>query len=125
MTAKVTKAGCGHKGGRHGFGKVVLGMRGTARNDIEGAPTPNYVIVRTWYSQKIDGVWVDGGFATATSQTHPDGYAYSFDGFLQSAWHVPSADHPRMKMLVRTEFWDDLHDGDVLLYKVSTRTAAC
>jgi hypothetical protein len=123
--AQLNKAGCGHRGGQHGFGKVVLGMRGYARNDMDEATTPNYIVVISRYQQKIDGVWVEGGVASATSPTYADGYAYTFQGFLQSALHFESADHPLTRMLIRVEFWDDLPAGDVLLGKVSTRSAAC
>jgi hypothetical protein len=123
--AQLNKAGCGHRGGQHGFGKVVLGMRGYAHNDMDDAITPNYIVVISRHQQKIDGVWVEGGLASATSPTYADGYAYTFQGFLQSAMHFESADHPLTRMLIRVEFWDDLPTGDILLGKVSTRTAAC
>lgn len=123
--AEVPKAACTNYKGKHGFGRVVLHMRGFALNNVADAPTPNYIIVTGRYEQKIDGVWVKGGISSATSPTYPDGHQYTFQGMLGQAMRFESADHPLTRMVMRVEFFDDLPTGDVRLGKFTARTAAC
>ena len=123
--AEVPKAACTNYKGEHGFGRVVLHLRGFAVNNVADAPTPNYMIVTGRYEQKINGVWVKGDITTTTSQTYPDGYQTYFQGMLGMALHFESADHPRTRMVMRVEFFDDLPTGDVRLGKITARTAAC
>lgn len=123
--AVIDKATCINKRGEHGFGKVVLQMRGFARNDAAEAASPNYIVIRGMYQQRIEGAWVDFDVTTATSPTYPDGHPDTFQNLLGMALHFESADHPRTRMVMRVEFWDDQPTGDVLLGKVSTRTGRC
>jgi hypothetical protein len=124
--AQVDTAKCTNRGGQHGFGRVKLQMQGFARNDVAGKPTPNYIVVRGSMEQKIDGVWVDvSGATTTTSQTYPDGTVGVFNGLLGLGWAFESADHPRTRIVMRVEFWDDLPTGDVRVAKISARTAGC
>lgn len=123
--ADVPKAKCTNKNGEHGFGKVVLLMRGFARNDVADSPTPNYIVVTGWYEQKIAGVWTKFDVTTTTSPVYPDGTPYVFGNLLGLGLHFESADHPRTRQVMKVEFFDDLPTGDLRLGKISARTAAC
>ena len=121
----VLVARCTNEGGQHGFGKVVLGMEGYAFNDYDDSPTPNYIVVVGKHQQKIDGVWETFGRTTATSPIYSDGHPYVFSNMLKESISFESADHPKMRMLMRVEFWDDLPATDVRLGSISARTEAC
>jgi len=121
----VDKAFCTNRGGKHGFGKVVLQMGAFATNNDPDSRTPNYLPIVGTMDQKINGVWVRGSATTATTQIYPDGTPHDFTNMLGLGWHFRSADHPRTRMTMRIEFWDDLPTGDVRLAKISARTAAC
>lgn len=124
--AHVDKAVCTHRGGSHGFGKVVLQMSAYARNDLADMPTPNYIVITGWVQEKINGVWVMlGGGTTATTQIYPDGTTGVFPDLLGLSLSFDTADHPRRRMMMKVEFFDDLESGDVRLGKISARTAAC
>lgn len=123
--AQVDKAACTHHRGAHGFGKVILRMQGFGRNDVADAPTPNYILITTWLQEKIDGVWVNLGVGNTTPVIYPDGYPGVFDQNLGASWQFKAADHPRTRLRMRVEFFDDLPTGDVRIGKVSARTEAC
>ena len=123
--ARVDKAACTSHRGQHGFGKVVLQMSSWARNDVPNAPTINYMRIVGRMDQKIDGVWVKGSVTTATSPSDPDGTGMIYPDLLGLAWHFESADHPRARIVMRVEFWDDLPTGDVRVARISARTEAC
>lgn len=122
---RVDKASCSNRGGKYGFGKVVLRMSAYARNDLADEPTPNYIFITTWLQEKIDGVWVNLGVGHTTPEIYPDGYPGVFEENLGASWQFKEADHPRTRLLMKVEFFDDLPTGDVRLGKVSARTAAC
>jgi hypothetical protein len=111
----VIKSSCTSTGGEHGFGKVRLGMRAYAQNDLPDAPTPNYIVIRSKFQQKVGGAWVTIGSTTATTQVHPDGHPYVFEDLLIEEYSFESADHPKMRMIMRAIAWDDLESGDVRL----------
>lgn len=123
--ATIDKAKCTNRNGEHGFGKVVLQMRGFAVNDAAVDYTPNYIIITGRYEQKIDGVWRQFDVTTATGPIYPDGHPYVFQNLLGLGLHFESADHPLTRMVMKVEFFDDLPTGDVRLGKISARTAAC
>ena len=111
--SEVVKSGCTTTGGEHGFGKVKLGIRAYAQNNVPDAPTPNYIVIRSKFQQKVDGAWVTIGATTATTQVHPDGHPYVFEDLLIEDYSFESADHPKMRMIMRAVAWDDLETGDV------------
>jgi hypothetical protein len=121
----VDKALCTNRGGQHGFGKIRLQMSAWAYNYDAELATPNYIRIVGTMDQKINGVWVRGSATTATTQVYPDGTANDFTNMLGLGWHFRSADHPRTRMTMRIEFWDDRPTGDVRLANISARTAAC
>jgi hypothetical protein len=123
--AHVDKAVCSNRGGEHGFGKVQLQMNSWARNDPPNWPTVNYMRIVGRMDQKIDGVWVKGSATTATSPSNPDGTGFIYPALLGLGWHFPSADHPRTRLVMRVEFWDDRPNRDVRIARISARTEAC
>jgi len=70
-------------------------------------------------------VWVKGSVTTATSPTNPDGTGFIYPNLLGLGGHFDSADHPRMRIVMRAEFWDDRPNRDVRIARISARTEAC
>lgn len=123
--AEIDVARCINVRGAHGFGKIVLRVTGWARNNVAGAPTPNYIYITTKLQEKINGAWVNLGTGHTTPVIYPDGHSGLFDEYLGASWQFTSAVHPPTRLTMTVEFFDDLPTGDVRLGKISGRTAAC
>lgn len=116
---------CTNEGGAHGFGKVKLGMRAYARNDDPNDLTPNYIVIRSKFQQKVDGVWTTIGSGSVTTPVHPDGEQGAFSSLYITGYSFESADHPKMRMIMRAVFWDDLESGDVQVGSIRVQSPAC
>jgi len=121
----ILKSTCVNEGGEHGFGRIKLGMAAYATNTDPEAPTPNYSIIRSKFQQKIDGVWVTIGGSSTTTPVSPDGSPELIYNLLIESFSFRSADHPKMRMIMRAVFWDDLESGDVRLGSTRVQSPAC
>jgi hypothetical protein len=122
---EIDKAVCRNTGGEHGFGKVHMQVNSWAVNDQPGWATVNYMRIVGRMDQKIDGVWVKGSVTTATSPSNPDGTGYIYPNLLGLSWHFESADHPRSRIVMRVEFWDDRPVTGRRIDVIHARTEAC
>jgi hypothetical protein len=116
---------CVTTGGEHGFGKIKLGMEAYATNNDPDAPTTNYIVIRSKFQQKNAGKWATIGSTRVTTPVYADGHPDVFRNLLIEGYSFESADHPRMRMIMRVEFWDGLESGDVLLGTTRVQSAAC
>ena len=119
------KSTCVNEGGAHGFGRIKLGMAAYATNTDPNAPTPNYSIIRSKFQQKIDGAWVTIGGSSTTTPVRPDGHPELIYNLLIESYSFESADHPKMRMIMRAVFWDDLESGDVQIGSTRAQSPAC
>jgi hypothetical protein len=122
---EVTTRKCIAERGQFGFGKVQLGVKAYGRNDVAGMPTPNNILFVVKYQERVDDAWVTRGTGTLTSPTYPDGYAGVFEYHVLNRHQFDTADRLPTRLVIVSEFWDDLESRDVKVGQIKARTLGC
>ena len=117
----VLKAACTNSGALYGFGKVVLKVE--AASYADGGT--NYFVFKVRRQEKIDGTWVTVDRSRITSEFFADGSEGIFTAAHKAKYVFPSPDHPKTRILMKVEFWDQRSGGDVLLARHGHRTEGC
>ena len=118
------KAVCTNVNGDYGFGKLILYVSATAYNNIPGRPTPNYIVLINRRQEKIGTEWLTVAKSQLETLVTEDGGGRII-GLSPEAMSFESPDHPRTRMILRAELWDDLPTGDVRLKTLTERTEGC
>lgn len=117
----VLKAACTNSGALHGFGKVVLKVE--AASYADGGT--NYFVFKVRRQERIDGLWVTVDRSSFTSEFFGDNTDGIFTAVHRAKYVFPSSDHPKTRILLKVQFWDQRAGGDVLLAAQGHRTARC
>ncbi len=123
----VLQAACTSGQGLYGYGKVVLKLQAIAQNIHDDVPDTNYFIFNSRRQEKIAGVWVTVEQSVVQSTFSPDSPsgALYFDAVNKMKHDFTAAEHPRTRILMRVEFWDERPGADIKLNAIGQRTSAC
>ena len=124
----VLQAACTTEHGLYGYGKVVLKLQALAQNIHDDVPDTNYFIFNSRRQEKVAGVWMTVEHSVVQSTFSPDfddGGPVYFNAVNKMKYDFMAADHPRTRILMRVEFWDERPGADVRLNAIGERTAAC
>jgi hypothetical protein len=116
----VLKAACTNSGALYGHGKVVLKVQAHSYGDAG----TNYFLFKSRLQEKIGGTWVTVNKTVVKSDVFPDNEGL-FSWSNRMRYFFPSAVHPRTRIIMQVQFWDQRASGDVLLAKQGHRTAGC
>ena len=76
------KSTCVNEGGATASAGSSSGWRLTPATTIQMHLTPNYIVIRSKFQQKVDGAWATIGSSSVTTPVHPDGDQNVFSNLL-------------------------------------------